>query len=240
MASMHVLNVSLIIPALNEAPTIAAVVQPAVASGVFKEVILVDDGSRDGTADAFRSACERARRDALPATVLPHFRVVEHPQTMGKAVSMRDGLLLASSDIVMFLDGDLLGLTPQHIRAMLAPMLEGGKYRASLGVFAGGRRATTMAQKIAPFISGQRACYKRDLEDFRGWEHVGFGIETALNRYFQEQGIFVRVVELEGLSQRMKEEKRGFLRGFGARMRMYWEILRTWIGSKFKRFSRRP
>jgi len=237
MRSTGALSVSLIIPALNEERTITGVVEPAIASGVFKEIILVDDGSRDRTADVFLAAFEKARREALPGTVLPHARVVEHPSTMGKAISMHDGVAVASSDIVMFLDGDLLNLTPEHIHAMLAPILERGKYRATLGVFTGGRAATTMAQKVAPFISGQRACYKHDLEDFRGWVRVGFGIETALNRYFQEQGIFVRVVELPGLSQRMKEEKRGFVRGFGARMKMYWEILRTWVTSKFTRYS---
>ena len=237
MASARSLTASLIIPALNEERTIAGVVEPAIASGAFKEIILVDDGSRDRTAEAFRQAAERAKASATPGTVLPHFRVVEHARTMGKAAGMRDGIQTATGDILMFLDGDLLGLTSAHIHAMLAPILEGGKYRATLGVFTGGRAATTMAQKIAPFISGQRACYKSDLEHFRGWEHVGFGVETALNRYFQEQGIFVRVVELPGLSQRMKEEKRGFVRGFAARMKMYWEILRTWVVSKFTRFS---
>ena len=237
MSSAGALSVSLIIPALNEERTIAGVVEPAIASGVFREVTLVDDGSRDRTAEVFRGAFERARREAVPGTVLPYSRVVVHPSTMGKAVSMRDGVMADSSDIVMFLDGDLLGLTREHIHAMLAPILERGKYRASLGVFVGGRAATTVAQKIAPFISGQRACYRRDLMGFRRWEHVGFGIETALNRYFQEKGIFVRVVELPGLSQRMKEEKRGLLPGFAARMKMYWEILRTWLTSKFTRYS---
>jgi hypothetical protein len=138
----------------------------------------------------------------------------------------------------MFLHADLIGLRAEHAQQLLAPLLDTTGYTASLGVFVGGRAATTMAQKIAPFISGQRACFKKDLAQFTGWEKVGFGIETALNRYLQERNIKVRVVELEGMTHRMKEEKRGPLRGFGARLKMYWDILLTWVGSKFTRYSR--
>lgn len=237
MVSFQNLTASLIIPAFNEAKTLSKVLLPAVESYVFKEIILVDDGSTDNTAKVFEDFAKMLKETSEPAVVLPEFRLVSHARNLGKAVSMRDGLRLATSDIVMFLDGDLLGLSPEHIRAMLAPLLERGNYRASLGVFSGGRTATTLAQKISPFISGQRACFKEDLKGFKRWEYVGFGIETALNRYFQEKGVLVRVVELDGVSQVMKEEKRGFAKGFASRLKMYWEILRTWISTKFTKYS---
>ncbi len=237
MERVTTLTVSLVIPAYDEAKTLANVLAPAVEAGVFKEIILVDDGSKDGTGKVFQDFAETLRAGTDPGVVLPLFRLVSHPTNLGKALAMRDGLAVSSSDIVMFLDADLLGLTPSHIRAMLAPLIERGKYRASLGVFSGGRTATTLAQKISPFISGQRACYKDDLKDFRKWEYVGFGIETALNRYFQEKGVLIRVVELDGVSQVMKEEKRGFGKGFSSRLKMYWEILRTWLSTKFTKVS---
>lgn len=230
-------RVSLIIPAYNEAPTVGEVLRVAAASGLFHEIILVDDGSSDSTSRAYEQARTEASSQGEPGRVPPDFRLVSHPRNMGKAVAMRDGLQLATGGIVMFIDADLLGLRPEHLKAMLAPLLDESDYRSSLGVFVGGRAATTMAQKIAPFISGQRACFLEDLKDFRAWERVGFGVETALNRYLQERRVKVRVVELENLTHRMKEEKRGAVRGFGARLRMYWEIMRTWVGSKFTRYS---
>jgi len=233
-------RVSLVIPAYNEAPTVGAVLRTAAASGLVSEIILVDDGSADGTAEAYQRVRAEVATAGGPASIPPDFRLVSHPRNLGKAIAMRDGLQLAGGDVVMFLDADLIGLKPEHLGALLAPLLDESDYRSSLGVFAGGRAATTMAQKIAPFISGQRACFREDLKGFTAWERVGFGVETALNRYLQEKGIKVRVVELAGLTHRMKEEKRGVLRGFGARMKMYWQILRTWVGSKLTRYSGDP
>jgi len=234
---MDLPRVSLIIPAYNEAPTVGEVLRVAAASGLFHEIILVDDGSSDGTSRAYEQAREHAASQYDPARVPPDIRLVSHPRNMGKAVAMRDGLQLATGNIVMFIDADLLGLKPEHMKAMLAPLLDDSDYRSSLGVFVGGRAATTMAQKIAPFISGQRACFRDDLQGFKAWERVGFGVETALNRYLQEKNVKVRVVELENLTHRMKEEKRGAVRGFGARLKMYWDILTTWVQSKFTRYS---
>ncbi len=230
-------TVSLIIPAFDEARTVGNVVRVAVESGLFKEVILVDDGSHDSTGQTFHETFARLADEAAPATVLPALRLVTHARNLGKALAMRDGLQLATGEVVMFIDADLVGLKAEHLRNMIAPLADESEYRASLGVFASGRLATTLAQKIAPFISGQRACFRSDLADFSAWERVGFGVETALNRYLRERNIKVRVVELEALTHVMKEEKRGVLRGFLARMKMYWEIFCTWLRS---RFSSRP
>jgi len=237
MQKAYTLTVSLIIPALNEEKTLVYVLKPAVEASVFKEIILVDDGSTDRTAQVFNDFAQRVARESPPGTLIPHFRLVSHPHTLGKALSLRDGVNLASSDIVVFLDADLINLQARHIKELLAPLLDSPKYRASLGVFTGGRMMTTLAQKISPFISGQRACFKDDLKDFHKWEYVGFGIETALNRYFYEKNILIRVVELDGVSQVMKEEKRGFLPGFAARLKMYWQIFKTWFASKFTKYS---
>jgi len=230
-------SVSLIIPAYNEARTVGDVVRVAVESRIFSEIVLVDDGSDDGT----KTVCERAREALLtkaePGEVPPQMKLVTHARNLGKALAMRDGLKLATGEIVMFIDADLIGLEPKHLHDMLAPLTGGSGYTASLGVFIGGRAATTMAQRIAPFISGQRACFRKDLTDFKAWDRVGFGVETALNRYLKEKNVKVRVVELENLTHRMKEEKRGFVKGFLARMKMYWEILSAWTSSKFTRYS---
>jgi len=153
------------------------VLRVAAESGLFSEIILVDDGSSDGTSRAFEQAQTDVAARGEPGRVPTDFRLVSHPRNMGKAVAMRDGLQLAAGEIVMFMDADLVGLKPEHLKAMLAPLTDESDYRSSLGVFIGGRAATTMAQKIAPFISGQRACFRKDLADFKAWERVGFGVE---------------------------------------------------------------
>ena len=103
-------SVSLIIPAYNEASTVGDVVRAATRSGIFSEIILVDDGSADGTGPAYERARESFLAKAEPGAVPLQMKLVTHPRNLGKALAMRDGLKLATGEIVMFIDADLIGL----------------------------------------------------------------------------------------------------------------------------------
>lgn len=92
---------SIVIPAYNEAARIPATLQ-AVVEIVRKndwsaEVIVVDDGSTDATADVVRNFAASA----------PEVRLVQNPGNRGKGYSVRSGLLQALGDVVMFTDADL-------------------------------------------------------------------------------------------------------------------------------------
>ncbi|PYJ01993.1 MAG: hypothetical protein DME25_17110, partial [Verrucomicrobia bacterium] len=101
--------VSVIIPVLNEAPTIASVVGFAWRSPRVSEVIVVDDGSIDGTPDLARAAGARV----VTSTML------------GKGGSMEDGVGLATNETLLYLDGDLRGLAPDLVERVAAPILAG-------------------------------------------------------------------------------------------------------------------
>ncbi len=204
-------RVAAIIPAHNEEPTIGGVVQVLVASPLVTEIIVVSDGSTDGTA---RVARERGAR------------VVELPVNMGKGAAMRRGLDETDAPVVLFVDADLVGLTPQHVTDLLQPVLS-GEVEMTVGVFDAGRLATDLAQKIAPFLSGQRAMRRELLEQVPEAEKVGYGIEVALSRYAARAGVRVKQIPLRNVAQVMKEEKLGLIPGLLRRFRMYWEILRS-------------
>src|SRR5665648_399052 len=85
--------ITVIIPVLNESPTIASVVQFASKANGVTEVIVIDDGSIDGTPDEARSAGARVVTSTL----------------LGKGASMEDGMWAAQNDILLYLDGDLAG-----------------------------------------------------------------------------------------------------------------------------------
>jgi glycosyltransferase involved in cell wall biosynthesis len=87
-------KISVIIPVLNEAPTIAAVVEFAACSSLVSEVIVLDDGSIDGTPELARAAGARV----VTSTML------------GKGGSMEDGVQLAANELLLYLDGDLTGV----------------------------------------------------------------------------------------------------------------------------------
>jgi glucosyl-3-phosphoglycerate synthase len=100
---------SVIIPALNEERRIADVVRYALDDPATAEVIVLDDSSIDDTAARAKAAGARV----VTSTIL------------GKGASMRDGVNLAKHDYVVYLDGDLAGLSPGIISKLCEPMLRG-------------------------------------------------------------------------------------------------------------------
>lgn len=92
---------SIIIPAYNESqrllPTLNRVLSYISQQGWDAEVIVVNDGSRDDTAELVRRVAERN----------PILRLVENPGNRGKGYSVRNGILNGRGDILLFSDADL-------------------------------------------------------------------------------------------------------------------------------------
>lgn len=208
------MKVAAIIPALNEEATVGEVVAAVRRTALIDQVVVVSDGSEDGTAAVARAA---------GATV------VEHSDNLGKAAAMVSGLKLTDAELLLFLDADLVGLRPEHVTALVRPVLV-GEADMTVGLFDDGRLATDLAQLIAPYLSGQRAVRRLVLEDvFRTEPDIEisrYGVEVVLTRHVKRLGLTVQEVSLEQLTQRTKEEKLGLMRGLAARMRMYWDILK--------------
>ncbi len=101
--------ISVIIPALNEESTIAAVIKKTLNITNVSEVIVVDDKSFDNTV----IEAKKAGASVITST------------KMGKGASMRDGLLASSNNIVLYLDADLSLLNPDVCRIMTEPIING-------------------------------------------------------------------------------------------------------------------
>jgi glycosyltransferase involved in cell wall biosynthesis len=151
--------------------------------------------------------------------------VVRLKENRGKGGAIAEGLKAVRTPFVLLLDADLLGLRPEHLFALLKPLKE-GEARMAVGVFRGGRASTDLAMRLTPFLSGQRALRLEDLRSVPGLERARYDLELLLTRHAKRAGWPVVYVPMEGVSQVMKEEKRGVLAGLGHRLRMYWEILR--------------
>ncbi|MDK2926585.1 MAG: hypothetical protein PWR31_275 [Bacillota bacterium] len=215
------MKIAAIVPAYNEAGRIGHVVATVERVQEIAEIIVVDDGSTDGTA---REAAQAGNR----------VTVLKLPANQGKGAALLAGVQATDADILLFLDADLLGLTPAHIRELVLPVLR-GESEMAMAVFAGGRLATDLAQKIAPFLSGQRALRRSLLARVPSLALSRFGVEMALTQFVRDEGIPVRRIPWRDVTHVMKEEKLGLAKGFGARLKMYWEILHSLRLGRLKR-----
>ncbi|MFA7460266.1 MAG: glycosyltransferase [Trueperaceae bacterium] len=212
------LTVAFLIPAFDEAANVARVVKVALSSGLGP-VLVVDDGSTDGTAQVARAAGAR---------------VLRLDENAGKGGALAAGARELEQDVLVLLDADLVGLIPDQIRDLIGPVVR-GEADMTRGSFTGGRWRTTAAQKIAPQLSGQRAVLREKLLSVPGLAESRYGVEVAITREAKEREWRLVEVDLPGVSQVMKEEKLGRWSGTIARLKMYRDVLMTLVSRRQRR-----
>jgi glucosyl-3-phosphoglycerate synthase len=124
-------RVSVIIPVLNESETIGSVVEFARRSPLVDEVIVIDDGSIDGTPELARAAGAQV----VTSTML------------GKGASMEDGMRVARNEVLVYLDGDLQGLVPDLIERMTQPITDNMADLVKANFTRAGGRVTVLTAK---------------------------------------------------------------------------------------------
>ncbi len=112
------MKLSIVIPVYNEAATIEEIVRRVLASqaGDEKELILVDDGSTDGTRDLYGRISDEHPGHSI--------RVLLHDENRGKGAALRTGFGQVSGDVVLVQDADL-EYDPRDYPRLLAPIVEG-------------------------------------------------------------------------------------------------------------------
>lgn len=170
-------TVSVIIPCRNEAANLAFLLDEieTAMSGREHEVIVVDDGSSDGTAEA---VSQRIRKGA------GHLRLIRHERSAGQSAALRSGVLAARNDIIVTLDGD--GQNDPAYLPMLADRL--AKAGASVGIVAGQRLRRTdtrLKQMSSRFANGLREAILHD-----GTRDSGCGLKALPTPLFRRLPYF--------------------------------------------------
>ncbi|SJZ65086.1 glycosyltransferase family 2 protein [Selenihalanaerobacter shriftii] len=205
------MKIAAIIPAYNEEERIAQVINVVKNHDIITETIVVSDGSEDNTATV-------AQRQMV--------EVIDLEKNIGKGGAMKLGIEATDAQVILFLDADLVGLTKRHINKLINPIIQ-EDIDMTVGIFNQGRVATDLAQKITPFLSGQRGVKRKVLQGISNLDMTRFGVEVALTKYVKENEVEIKEVVLEDLTHVMKEEKLGIVKGFLARLKMYWEIIKN-------------
>lgn len=207
-------SLSIIMPVFNEERTVAFAID-RVLSIDFPckvELIVVDDGSSDGTADIID-------RYAGPGVVVRHLE-----QNRGKGSAVRTGVRLARGTHMIILDSDL-EYTPADIPQMLHPVLRGEanhvfgtrvfglNARFTSFKFAMGGRATTLAANLLfdSCVTDIHTCLKLvPVADFKAMplNEQGFGLDTEIVAHLLRSGVRPYEVAVSYLGRTVEEGKK--------------------------------
>ena len=206
-------KLSVIVPVYNERNTVAEVVRRArsVDLPLERELVVVDDGSTDGTLDV------------LPALQDSKVRVVLHTKNRGKTAAIRTGLAHATGDLVLIQDADL-EYDPEDWPRLLAPVLDGrarivygsrftGSRRDMLFWSDLGNRFLTAATNVlyGARLSDVETCYKlfdRQVLDGIALRSERFGFEPEVTAKLLRSGETIHEVPISYVGRSRREGKK--------------------------------
>ncbi len=235
---------SIIIPAYNESrriePTLQKVLAYVQAQGWDAEIIVVNDGSRDNTADVIRRYSQNH----------PSLRLIENPGNRGKGYSVRNGMLNARGDVMLFSDADLsapIEEAPKLLEAIAAgaDMAIGSRWmraelqteRQSMHRQLFGRVFNLVLRLVLGLNfkdtqCGFKAFNRRAVETIFPMQKIErWGFDPELIFLAQKNGL--RVVEVP---VQWAHEEGGSIHPLRDGMRMVWDVLRIrwqWVMGKY-------
>lgn len=198
----------MVIPARDEAVTVASVVEAARRCAFTRDVIVVDDGSGDRTAEVAAAAGAKVvRRDGSRGS---------------KALAMEAGVDASDAGAVLFCDADLIGLTPAHLDDICRPYLE-GRAAMSVGWFDYGLWNPVVV-RLAP-TTGERVVPRWVWDAVLPSKREGYSIEVMINEVIAEGRLPTTARIMHGVTHRTKRDKYGRRRGYRETWRMFWHLV---------------
>jgi glycosyltransferase involved in cell wall biosynthesis len=206
-------KLSVIVPVYNERNTVAEIVRQmrAVELPVEREIVIVDDGSDDGTREVLKQLAD--------STV----RVILHPANRGKGAAVRTGLATITGDLVLIQDADL-EYDPDDWPKLLAPILKGraqvvygsrftGERRNMLFVHWVGNRFLSLVTNVLynTTLSDMETCYKlfdRQLLDGIHLRSERFDFEPEVTAKILRRGVRIYEVPISYSGREFAEGKK--------------------------------
>lgn len=215
------MKIGVIIPCYNEGDTIEKTIRSLMETGIFNEIIVVDDGSDDDTS-------VKAREMGV--------KCIRLDKNTGKGGAVREGLKAIDSEIVVLIDGDV-GESAGEIYKVVMPVMNNAadvaiaafpkaKKKGGFGLVKGLTRMgikLLTGKEVHSALSGQRA-YKREVLE-KLWIPDGYGMEFAMTVEALRNGYRIAEVEVN-MTHRVTGRS---LRDFLHRGRQFLDIFRALI-----------
>ncbi len=214
-AEAQALTLTVIIPCYNEIKSIESVLHRVLAVGLAHEVLIVDDGSTDGTLDVLKK---------IEADALPGVKVIYHEKNQGKGAALVTGFRHAVGDIILIQDADF-EYDPREYPILLKPLYEGLSKVVYGSRFLGGSRKAMnfwnmIANKILTLstnilynaiLSDMETCYKVFTADVAKNMKIrarGFEFEPEFTAKVLKQGIRIYEVPISYNGREWSEGKK--------------------------------
>ncbi len=195
------MKVSVVVPVYNEVRTIKEILSAVQAVPLEKEIIIVDDGSTDGT----RSCLQEMSREK-------DVKVLYHDRNQGKGAALRTGFGAATGDVILIQDADL-EYDPREYPGLLAPIREGkadvvygsrflsGPHRVLFfWHYAGNRFLTLLSNALSNLnLSDMETCYKvfrREILNDITIKSKRFGFEPEFTMKVAKKGLRIYEVPI--------------------------------------------
>ena len=209
----HYQKLSVIVPLYDERNTVVEIVRRmrAVDIPLEREIVLVDDGSTDGTREVLHQLAD--------STV----HVVHHERNLGKGAAIRTGLEQVTGDLVLIQDGDL-EYDPEDWPKLLTPVLRGKAEVVYGSRFTGERRNMLFFHWVAnrflslvtnilynSTLSDMETCYKlfdRELLAGIRWQARGFEFEPEVTAKVLRRGIRIYEVPISYAGREFNEGRK--------------------------------
>lgn len=204
-------TIDVVVPARNEAVTVADVVGACLGCRFANEVIVVDDGSEDDTATVAAAAGARVVRG--PGA---------HGGPGSKAHAMEAGVAVSGADAFLFVDADCIGLMPSHLDAICRPFVE-GQAAMSVGWFDYGLW-NRLVLRLAP-TTGERVVPRWVWDSIPPEKRAGYSIEIMINEVIAEGRLPTTARIMYGVTHRTKRDKLGRRAGARETWRMFWHLV---------------
>jgi glycosyltransferase involved in cell wall biosynthesis len=203
----ELMKLSVVMPVYNERQTVRTIIERVLATPQDKELVVVDDGSKDGTRDVL---------EAMQAENIPGLRIFFQDVNQGKGAALRAGFAQVEGDVVLIQDADL-EYTPDDYPTLLKPIedgmadvvygsrfLGGGAHRCHLFWHYVVNKGLTLFSNMLTNLNltDMETCYKvfrREVADRLNIESNRFGVEpemTAKISRMKFNGSKVRIYEV--------------------------------------------
>jgi len=153
---------------------VAGVVKICLKVPQIKEIIVINDGSKDKTIKKLQPLKNK-------------IKIISYPKNRGKGYAVAQGIKASQSDYLLFLDADLINLQPYHLSSLIQPVIS-NQIDMTIGV------AASFEKPYYPDwpFSGQRCLRKKFIQKIiNKIEKSGYGLEVLLNNQMKKKRIAV-------------------------------------------------